>query len=122
MKLRLAKKIHLATACARPNCHRCGTVTRAARRYNRWLSPEARVAYVVCWWLREVEFEWFCMDLTNKRPKELVCVGAPLQDAEFQYLAESNARLILDAFQLRPEDLAGTGYLSDAADHCAKSG
>lgn len=34
------------------------------------------------------------------------------RDAEFQYLSDSNARVILSAFQMSPEELPGYGHLS----------
>jgi hypothetical protein len=33
---------------------------------------------------------------------------------EFQYLSDMNARVILSAFQMSPEELPGYGYLSAA--------
>lgn len=43
------------------------------------------------------------------------------RDMEFQYLSDSNARVILSAFMMSPEELAGYGYLSKGTNSQALS-
>jgi hypothetical protein len=43
------------------------------------------------------------------------------RDAEFQYLTDQNARIILSAFQMSPDELPGWGYLSRGTNNQALS-
>lgn len=59
---------------------------------NAWRMPIFGVG-------QEDEINWIPIDNSSR-------------DMEFQYLSDSNARVILSAFQMSPEELAGYGHLS----------